>query len=77
MRHLFKFRRDLTGNLPLLPAICPDTVAPVVRVAPDGKRKLVMMCWGFQPPHLGKVPVTNVRNTASPCWRGQLKAEWR
>ncbi|VFU07022.1 SOS response-associated peptidase [Methylocella tundrae] len=78
MRQLFRIRRDLTGNLPLLPAIFPDTMAPVVRVALDGVRELIMMRWGFPPPpNLGKAPVTNVRNTASPYWRGWLKAEWR
>ena len=36
------------------------------------------MRWGFPPPpNLGKVPVTNVRNLASPYWHGWLKAEWR
>jgi hypothetical protein len=33
MRQLFKARRDLTGNLPPLPAIVPDTMAPIVRVS--------------------------------------------
>jgi putative SOS response-associated peptidase YedK len=56
----------------------PDTMAPVVRVAPDGARDLVVMRWGFPPPpSLGKMPVTNVRNLASPYWRGWLKTEWR
>jgi putative SOS response-associated peptidase YedK len=32
MRHLFRVTRDLTGNLPALPAVYPDTMAPVVRV---------------------------------------------
>jgi hypothetical protein len=33
MRRLFRVTRDLTGNLPALPAVYPDTMAPVVRVA--------------------------------------------
>jgi hypothetical protein len=78
MRRLFAIRRDLTGNLPLFPAIFPDTMAPVIRRAPDGGRELAKMRWGFPPPPgFGKVPVTNVRNVASPYWRGWLKAEWR
>ena len=32
MRRLFRVTRDLTGNLPALPAVYPDTMAPVVRV---------------------------------------------
>jgi hypothetical protein len=40
MRRLFRVKRDLTGNLPSLPAIFPDTLAPVVRTAPDGEREL-------------------------------------
>ena len=78
MRRLFRVGRDLTGNLPLLPAVFPDTLAPVIRVASDGERELSLMRWGFPPPpNLGRVPVTNVRNMASPYWRGWLKAEWR
>jgi putative SOS response-associated peptidase YedK len=78
VRRLFAIRRDLAGNLPPLPAIFPDTLAPVIRRPPDGERELVMMRWGFPPPpNLGKVPVTNVRNIASPYWRSWLKADWR
>ena len=78
IRRLFRVGRDLTGNLPALPGVFPDTMAPVVRVAPDGERELSLMRWGFPPPpNLGKVPVTNVRNMASPYWRGWLKAQWR
>jgi putative SOS response-associated peptidase YedK len=78
MRRLFRVKRDMAGNLPLLPGVFPDTVAPVVRVAPDGERELSLMRWGFPPPpNLGRVPVTNVRNMASPYWRGWLKAQWR
>jgi putative SOS response-associated peptidase YedK len=47
---LVKAMRDLAGNMPPMPAIFPNKVAPVVRVAPDGVRELVMMKWGFPPP---------------------------
>jgi putative SOS response-associated peptidase YedK len=78
MRRLFRVKRDLTGNLPNLPAIYPDMMAPVVRTARDGERELTMMRWGFPPPpKLGTAPVTNVRNLKSSYWRGWLKAEWR
>jgi putative SOS response-associated peptidase YedK len=65
--------RDKTGNLPGLPAVFPDTLAPVVRLAADGEREMLMMRWGFPPPPaLAKAPVTNVRNLASPYWRHWL-----
>jgi putative SOS response-associated peptidase YedK len=78
IRELARATRDDTGNLPLLPSIFPDGLAPVVRTARDGARELTMMRWGFPPPpNLGNRPVTNVRNAASPYWRGWLKAEFR
>jgi hypothetical protein len=39
--------RDSTGNLPPLPGIFTDTMAPVVRNAPDGVRELMMARWGM------------------------------
>jgi len=78
IRRLFKAKRDRAGNTPPLPAIFPDYLAPVVRTDPDGERAIEMMRWGFPPPpNLGNYPVTNVRNLASPYWRGWLKKEWR
>jgi putative SOS response-associated peptidase YedK len=49
VRRLFRVTRDLTGNLPGLPAVYPDTMAPVVRTARDGERELTLMRWGFPP----------------------------
>jgi putative SOS response-associated peptidase YedK len=78
IRQLTKAMRDTTGNMPPLPGIFPDTLAPVVRTARDGARELMMMRWGFPPPpNLGTRPVTNVRNVKSPYWRGWLKPEYR
>ena len=75
IRQLFRVTRDATGNLPPLPDIFPDQVAPVVRTARDGERELTMMRWGFPPPpNLGNRPVTNVRNVKSPYWQGWLQA---
>jgi hypothetical protein len=42
IRDLFKIGWDTTGNLPLLPAIFPNQVAPVVRMN-EGERYLTMM----------------------------------
>jgi putative SOS response-associated peptidase YedK len=73
MRRLFAVRHDRTGNLPPLPGIFPDYHAPVVRLAEDGERELVMMRWGMPcPPQFGTQHVTNIRNTKSPHWRRWL-----
>jgi len=78
VRRLFQVGPDRTGNQPPLPAIFPDQLAPVVRIDRDGTRVMEAMRWGFPPPpNLGNRPVTNVRNVASPYWRGWLKPEWR
>lgn len=49
MRQLFDvpIRNDHLGNAEPLPAIWPKYDAPVVRLAEDGARELVMMKWGF------------------------------
>jgi putative SOS response-associated peptidase YedK len=77
IRDLVKAIRDITGNMPTLPAIFPDKMAPVVRTAPDGVRELTMMRWGFPPPTFpgqkSARPVTNIRNTASRHWTPWLK----
>jgi putative SOS response-associated peptidase YedK len=71
-------KHDRAGNLPLLPGIFHDYLAPVVRVDKDGKRAIDMMRWGFPPPpKLGTQPVSNVRNAASSYWRPWLKPEFR
>ena len=78
IRALTRAMRDTTGNLPPLPGIFPDMMAPVVRTAADGVRELAMMRWGFPPPpKAGTRPVTNVSNVKSPYWRAWLKPEFR
>lgn len=70
--------RDMTGNLPPLPGIFPDYLAPIVRNAPDGVRELAMARWGMPgPPAFGGAPITNICNTKSPHWRRWLKPESR
>ncbi|MCB8823134.1 SOS response-associated peptidase [Microvirga rosea] len=77
IRQLFQIRQDRTGNLPPMPGIFPDQMAPVVRNH-DGERELAMMRWGFPPPpNVNGPPVTNVRNVKSPYWRGWLKPQYR
>jgi putative SOS response-associated peptidase YedK len=46
---LVKAMRDLTGNMPPLPAIFPNRMAPIVRSGSDAVRELLMARWGFPP----------------------------
>jgi putative SOS response-associated peptidase YedK len=74
---LFRVMNRYVGNLPPMPGVFPDYPAPVVRNA-AGERELIMMRWGMPPPpRAGGFPVTNIRNTTSPHWRGWLKPESR
>jgi putative SOS response-associated peptidase YedK len=76
IRAFFRVSRDLTGNLPPMPAIFPDGMAPIVRGA--GERQMEMMRWGMPcPPQFGMVPVTNIRNSKSLHWRPWLGPESR
>jgi putative SOS response-associated peptidase YedK len=77
MRKLFGVTHDRAGNLPSLPAIFPDQLAPIIRIGKNNQRTLEIMRWGFPPPQLGTRPVTNVRNTKSAYWRAWLKTEFR
>lgn len=78
IRRLFRVARDATGNLPALPAIYPDSLAPIIRFNRAGEIELIMMRWGFPPPpNLASAPVTNIRNTKSPYWRTWLKPDFR
>src|SRR4051812_44606397 len=67
---LFRVVNRYVGNLPPMPGVFPDYLAPIVRNAGD-ERELTMMRWGMPPPpRTGGPPVTNIRNTSSPHWRG-------
>ena len=62
IRDLFAVKHDRAGNLPPLPVIFPDQMAPIVRVAADGVRKLIVARWGMPGPlQYGGQPVTNIR----------------
>jgi putative SOS response-associated peptidase YedK len=77
IRRAFDIARDNAGNMPPLPGVFPDQMAPVVRIH-DGERELLQMRWGFPPPpNVGNHPVTNVRNVASPFWQAWLKPQYR
>ena len=77
IRRWFDVSHDSAGNLPPLPGIFPDQMAPVVLAGTQG-RELTMMRWGIPGPKAyGELPVTNVRNVRSPHWRPWLKPEFR
>jgi putative SOS response-associated peptidase YedK len=72
MRRLFAISRDLTGNLPPIPGVFADYLAPIVRMA-EGERQLEIMRWGMPgPPQFGGAPITNIRNAKSPHLRRWL-----
>jgi putative SOS response-associated peptidase YedK len=78
IRQLFRVQRDLVGNMPSLPAIFPNRMAPVVRAGDDGACELVMMRWGFPPPNIPNSKprnpyLTNIRNTDRRHWLPWLK----
>jgi len=67
---LFRVVNRYVGNLAPMPGVFPDYPAPVVRNTDTG-RELTMMRPGMPPPpRTGGPPVTNIRNTSSPHWRG-------
>lgn len=77
IRRWFDVSHDSAGNLPPMPGIFPDQMAPVVLAGKQG-RELTMMRWGIPGPKAyGEHPVTNVRNVRSPHWRPWLKPEFR
>jgi putative SOS response-associated peptidase YedK len=74
---LAKAMKDRSGNLPPLPAIYPDHIAPVVRTTDKG-RELIKMRWGFpSPPIYAGRPVVNVRNAKSNFRKPWLRPEFR
>lgn len=74
---LIKAMKDNAGNVPSMPAIYPDGVAPVVRSTEKGT-ELIKMRWGFPKPVIYKGgPVVNVRNVKSNFWKPYLKPEQR
>jgi hypothetical protein len=74
---LFRLVNRYVGNLPAMPGVFPDYPAPVIRNTDLGT-EMVTMRWGMPPPpRTGGPPVTNIRNTSSPHWRGWLKPENR
>src|SRR5260370_9228734 len=75
IQRLFRVLNRYVGNLPTMPGVFPDYPAPVVRNV-GGDREMAMMRWGMPPPpRAGGPPVTNLRTTSPPHWRGLLQPE--
>jgi putative SOS response-associated peptidase YedK len=71
---LFRVSHNRAAAFAPLPAIFPGHQAPVVRLAADGERELVLLSWGFVLLQDGRAPrrVTNVRDDkvrTSAFWR--------
>lgn len=52
-RDIFEYSEsvhDRLGNLPPMPGVYPDYMAPIVRNGADGKREMVMARWGMPSP---------------------------
>ncbi len=58
---LTRAMRDRTGNLPSLPCVFPDYLAPIVRNAPDGVRELTMARWGMPSSQTAMLDATKKR----------------
>lgn len=73
---LFKVSHNRMGQFPEQLTLFPAREAPVVRLADDGERELVMMSWGFVYPRPGMAPkrVVNTRDDKmkSPFWKQSL-----
>ncbi len=82
VRALAKTIRDITGNMPPLPGIFPDFLAPIARNN-QGVRELAMARWGIPSPVFAlngrnlDPGITNVGNVKSPHWRRWLGVESR
>jgi putative SOS response-associated peptidase YedK len=61
IRELIRAMRDRTGNLPPVPGIYPDYMAPVVRNGADGARELAMARWGLPSSHQALFQATKKR----------------
>src|SRR3954469_12073070 len=72
---LFRVVNRYIGNLAPMPGVFPDYPAPVIHNT-DAGTAMTTMRWGMPPPpRNGGPPVTNIRNTTSPHWRGGWKRE--
>jgi putative SOS response-associated peptidase YedK len=82
IRRISGAMNDSIGNLPELPGIYPDYLAPIVRLDPAGEREIVLARWGLpslkdQPTDKPNRGTTNVRHPWFDDWKGYLGTEHR
>lgn len=83
IRRLSQAMSDSIGNLPELPGIYPDYLAPIVRLNSAGEREIVLARWGMPslvkhvPPDKTNIGTTNIRHAYYKDWEGYLGAEHR
>jgi putative SOS response-associated peptidase YedK len=61
IREFTKAIRDVAGNLPPMPGVFPDYMAPVVRNATDGIRELAKLRWGMPSSQIALMEATKKR----------------
>jgi putative SOS response-associated peptidase YedK len=61
IREFTKAIRDVAGNLPPMPGVFPDYMAPAVRNAPDSVRELAKLRWGMPSSQIALMEATRKR----------------
>ncbi len=82
LRQISKAMSDGIGNMPELPGIYPDYVAPIVRLDAAGQREIVFARWGLpslkdEPTEKPNRGTTNIRHPWFADWKGYLGVEHR
>ena len=79
IRQIAQAMNDSLGNLPELPGIYPDYLAPIVKLDQLGRREVVLARWGLvslkDPPATERPNkgTTNVRNTTNAQGKALLR----
>jgi putative SOS response-associated peptidase YedK len=82
LRRIAQAFNDHIGNLPELPGIYPDYLAPIIRMNAQNEREIVLARWGLpslkdQPTEKPNRGTTNVRRPWFDDWKGYLGVEHR
>jgi putative SOS response-associated peptidase YedK len=83
LRRISEAMNDKVGNLPELPGIYPDYLAPIVILNTAGEREIILARWGMPsltkqvPPDKTNPGSTNIRHPEYRDWAGYLGVEHR